>query len=480
VDPRRHVRGPGHCIRAPLRAPSHTIDLAIRGGLVVTPDGEHRADIGVSGERISAIGEVGPAPRTIEARGKLVIPGCVDLHTHLASTPTFTPVDDFERGTRAAIAGGVTTVVSMVYQEDGSLRRGVERGMRDAERSLADFAFHVVVTDPSEAARAEVPALVREGHAGLKVFMVTPRFVERREDYRVLLRAASDAGAVVAIHAEDHAIVAARTALLHASGRTGVEHFPESRPVEAEAKAVAEAVELAATTEATIYLVHLSSRAALDALREGRRRARVFGETRPLYLYLTRAQFDRPDAALWVGQPPLRQPEDVDAVWTALADGTLDTVGTDHIPHLRAAKLAPGLTFDRIPPGVSNLETLLPMLYSEGVRKGRLTLSRMVGVLAAAPARIAGMYPRKGALAVGSDADIVVFDPEARRTIRAAELHSACDYDPYEGWEVTGWPEVVLSRGEVVFADGDVVGSPGRGQRVRRAATASGRPLRSA
>jgi len=409
-----------------------------------------------------------------------VLPGCVDLHTHLASTPTFTPLDDFEHGTRAAIAGGVTTVVSMVYQEDGSLRRGIERGMHEAERSLADFAFHVVVTDPSEAARDEIPALVRDGHAGLKVFMVSPRFVERRDDYRLLLQAASEAGSVVAVHAEDHAIVAARTAELHASGRTGVKHFPESRPVEAEVKAVREAVDLAAATGAAVYLVHLSSRAALDALREGKGHARVFGETRPLYLYLTRAQFDRPDAALWVGQPPLREPDDVDAVWSALADGTLDTVGTDHIPHTRAAKLAPGLTFDKIPPGVSNLETLLPMLYSEGVRKGRLTLARMVEVLATGPARIAGMYPRKGALAIDSDADIVVFDPQARRTIQAADMHSACDYDPYEGWDVTGWPELVIARGEIVFADGNVTGSPGRGQLVTRASMASGRPLRSA
>lgn len=452
----------------------------MRGGTVVTPGGERRADIAIDGERISRIGEVGPASREIDARGNLVLPGCVDLHTHLASTPTFVPLDDFEHGTRAAIAGGVTTVVSMVYQEDGSLKRGIERAMRDAERSLADFAFHVVVTDPSEAARAEIPGLVRDGHAGLKVFMVSPRFVERRDDYRLLLRAAAEAGAVVAIHAEDHEIVAARTAELHASGRTGVEHFPESRPVEAEVKAVAEAIELAAATNAAIYLVHLSSRAALDTMRVGKRRARVFAETRPLYLYLTRAQFDRPDAALWVGQPPLREADDVDAVWSALADGTLDTVGTDHIPHTRAAKLAPGLTFDRIPPGVSNLETLLPMLYSEGVRKGRLTLARLVEILATAPARIAGMYPRKGVIAVGSDADLVVFDPDAPRTISAAELHSACDYDPYEGWEVTGWPEAVISRGELVFADGAVMGSPGRGQLVRRAPMTTDRPLRSA
>ena len=436
----------------------------------MTPDGERRVDVAIEGERIRAIGEVGRAGREIDARGKLVLPGCVDLHTHLASTPTFTPLDDFEHGTRAAIAGGVTTVVSMVYQEDGSLRRGVERALRDAERSLADFAFHVVVTDPSGAARDEIPGLVHDGHAGLKVFMVTPRYVERRDDYALVLHAAAEAGAVVAIHAEDHAIVAARTAALHASGRTAVQHFPESRPVEAEVKAVHEAIELAATTNAAVYLVHLSSRAAVDALREGKRRARVFGETRPLYLYLTRAQFERPDAALWVGQPPLREADDVDAVWAALADGTLDTVGTDHIPHTRAAKLAPGLPFDKIPPGVSNLETLLPMLYSEGVRKGRLTIARMVEVLATAPARIAGMYPRKGAVAVGSDADLVVFDPEARRRIGAAELHSACDYDPYEGWDVIGWPELVIARGDVVYERGELRAAPGRGRLVPRLA----------
>ena len=446
------------------------IELAIRGGLIVTPDGERYADLGIAHGRISAVGDVGPAARDIDARGKVVLPGCVDLHTHLASTPTFAPLDDFERGTRAAVAGGVTTVVSMVYQQDGSLRRGIERGLRDAERSLADYAFHVVVTDPSERARAEVADLVRDGHAGLKVFMVTPRFVERREDYALLLRAAADAGALVAIHAEDHAIVAERTAALHAAGHTRVEHFPESRPVEAEVKAVHEAVALAERTGAAIYLVHLSSRAALAAVRDGKRRARVFGETRPLYLYLTRAQFARPDAALWVGQPPLRESDDVAAVWSALADGTLDTVGTDHIPHTRAAKLAPGLSFDRIPPGVSNLETLLPMLYSEGVRQGRITLSRLGEVLASAPARIGGMYPRKGALVVGADADVVIFDPGARRIVHAANLHSACDYDPYEGWDVTGWPEVVLSRGEVVFQDGEIRASAGRGRFVPRSA----------
>jgi dihydropyrimidinase len=433
----------------------------------VTPDGERRADVAIASGRIASIGAVGPADRDIDAHGKLVLPGCVDLHTHLASTPAWQPLDDFEHGTRAAVAGGVTTIVSMVYQENGSLRAAIERGIRDAARAIADFAFHVVVTDPTPAARAEIPGLVRDGHAGLKVFMVTPRFAERTAEYLAVYRAAAEAGALVAVHAEDHALIAKRTAELHAAGRVGVEWFPDSRPPEAEEIAVRQAVAHARETGAAMYLVHLSSRGALAALREAD--DRVHGETRPLYLYLTRAQFRRRDAALWVGQPPLREAEDVAAVWAALADGTLDTVGTDHIPRLRAEKLAPGLSFDHIPPGVSNLETLLPMLYSEGVAKGRLTLARLVEVLASAPARIAGMYPRKGVLAEGSDADVVVFDPNVRRVVRAAELHSACDYDPYEGWDVTGWPEVVLSRGEVVFERGTVMGRPGRGRLVPRA-----------
>jgi len=441
--------------------------LAIRHGTVVTAGRAMRADVGVENGRIVAIGDVLRAERELDATGKLVLPGCVDLHTHLASTPTFTPLDDFEHGTRAAIAGGVTTVCSMVYQE-GTLRAGIERGLRDAAASLADFAFHVVVTDPSDAAIGELPSLVRDGHAGLKVFMVAPRFDERITDYVRLLRAAAGAGMLVAVHAEDHAIVARSTAALHAAGHDAVRYFPESRPPEAEDVALRSAAQLAAKTGAAMYFVHLSSHLALAALGEAKaRRLRVYGETRPLYLYLTRERFEQPDAALWVGQPPLREREDVDAMWQALHDGLVDTVGTDHYPHTRAAKLAPGLAFDRVPPGVANLETLLPMLYSEGVRRGRLTVERMVDVLATSPARIAGLRG-KGEIAVGNDADMVIFDPDLTRTIRASEMHSACDYDPYEGWEITGWPVMTLLRGEIAYADGKILARPGQGRLVMR------------
>ncbi len=439
----------------------------------MTAGGSSRADVGVQDGRIAAVGTVPRAAREIDATGTLVLPGCVDLHTHLASTPTFTPLDDFAHGTRAAIAGGVTTVCSMVYQE-GTLRAGVERGLRDAAASLADFAFHVVVTDPSDAAIGELPSLARDGHSGLKVFMVAPGFDERITDYVRILRAAAAAGMLVAVHAEDHAVVARATAELHAAGRDGVRYFPESRPPEAEDVAIRSAAQLAAKTGASLYLVHLSSRVALAALAEAKARGlRLYGETRPLYLHLTRERFERPDAALWVGQPPLREREDVDAMWDALQSGLLDTVGTDHYPHRRAAKLAPGLAFDRVPPGVANLETLLPMLYSEGVRRGRLTVERMVDVLSTSPARIGGLRG-KGEIAVGNDADIVVFDPGETRTIRASEMHSACDYDPYEGWVVTGWPRLTLLRGEVAYEKDQILARPGTGRLVARdALTAS-------
>jgi dihydropyrimidinase len=262
--------------------------------------------------------------------------------------------------------------------------------------------------------------------------------------------------------------VARATTELHAAGHDAVRYFPESRPPEAEDVALRSAAQLAAQTGASMYFVHLSSRVALAALAEAKARGlRVWGETRPLYLYLTREHFERPDAALWVGQPPLRDAGDVDAIWEALRDGLLDTVGTDHYPHRRAAKLDPSLAFDRVPPGVPNLETLLPMLYSEGVRRGRISAPRMVEVLATSPARIAGLRG-KGEIAVGGDADIVIFDPDEKRTIRASEMHSACDYDPYEGWEVTGWPALTLLRGEIAYAKGEILARPGQGRLVLR------------
>jgi dihydropyrimidinase len=418
-------------------------------------------------------GEVPPAAREIDARGRLVLPGCVDIHTHLSAVNTDPPLDDFAAGTRAAVAGGVTTVCDFAWQTDGgSLLRAVEEAKAEAAAtSLIDFTFHTVLRDPHDAAIEELPAVAAAG-AGLKVFMVARRFDHRAEHYLRALRAAGRAGILTAVHAEDAAIIQLRTQELLAVGNTGPEFFPASRPVLAEAIAVRRAVAFAEAAEAPIYLVHLSSADAIAPLAEARRRGLpVFGETRPIYLYLSEERFAEPErrGALYVGQPPLRPQSDVDAVWDALRHGPLDTVCTDHIPSSAARKLDPSLDFSHIPPGVSNLETLLPMLYSEGVRRGRISLPRLVELVATNPARLAGLAPRKGAIVPGADADLVVFDPERTRTIRAAEMQSACDYDVFEGWSVTGWPAMTIARGEVVFEDGRVLGQPGRGQFVPRA-----------
>ena len=437
----------------------------------MTARGSERADVAIDGGKIAKVGRIPGTQRSIDATGLLVLPGAVDLHTHLATTPTFTPLDGFESGSRAAIAGGVTTVLSMVYQEDGSLRRGIERGLKDAQSSICDFAFHAVVIDPSAEAIAELPSLASDGHAGIKVFMVTKRFLERKSDYLALYAAAAKHGVLVAVHAEDYLLIERSTAALHLAGKTGAQHFPASRPVEAEVLALRAAIDHAATSGARTYFVHVSSAAAFDEIRAAKatRRATVFAETRPLYLYLTRDLFATPEAPLYIGQPPLREKADVYAVWRALADGTCDTVGTDHYPHRRLAKVAPGLTFDKIPPGVANLETLLPMLYSEGVGKQRLTIERLVDVLATTPARLAGLRS-KGEIAVGKDADLVLFDPMEKRTIRSRDMHSACDYDPYEGWEVTGWPRTVLLRGEIAYDRHEIRATPGMGRFAPRAA----------
>jgi dihydropyrimidinase len=450
------------------------MDLALRNGTVVTSEAAFAADVGVRDGRIVQVGgDVPAATREIDARGRLVLPGCVDIHTHLSAANTGPPLDDFTSGTRAAVAGGVTTICDFAWQTDGgSLLQAVEAAKADAVgKSLIDFTFHTVLRDPHDAAIDELAGVAAAG-VGLKVFMSAPRFDHRVEHYVRGLHVAGRAGIVTAVHAEDAAIIQLRTRELLAAGNTGPEFFPHSRPVLAEAVAVQRAIAYAEAAAAPIYLVHLSSAAAIAPLAEARRRGLpVFGETRPIYLYLTEDRFAEPErrGALYVGQPPLRPQSDVEAVWSALRHGPLDTVCTDHIPYTSARKLDPTLDFSRIPPGVSNLETLLPMLYSEGVRTGRITLPRLVELVATNPARIAGLAPRKGAIAPGADADPVVFDPERRRTIRAAEMHSACDYEVFEGWEVTGWPAVTISRGEVVFEDGRVLGQPGRGRFVPRA-----------
>ena len=451
------------------------MDLAVRNGIVVTAAGSFSADLGIDGGRFVQVGGIVPsADREIDATGLLVLPGVVDIHTHLAGTAGGAPpIDDFARGSRAAAAGGVTTVCDFAFQRDGEgLTVVIERSLADAQPSLVDYAFHTVVRDPSEVARAEVADLAKAGFAGLKVFMSRSRFTKRTNDYVELLRASGRAGVLTAIHAEDQSLTETLEHDLLAKGRRGVEWYTASRPPLTEEIAVRRACAFAATVDAPVYLVHLSCAGAFDAVRDASRRGwPVYAETRPIYLYLDEREYQRPhnDGANFVGEPPLRGQEDLAAVWRALADRTLSTVCTDHIPYPSAVKMDPAHTFATIPRGMSNLETLLPMLYSEGVRSGRITIERLVEVLCTNTARLAGLSARKGTISPGLDADLVLFDPNKTRTIHASEMQSAADYEVFEGREITGWPVQVLSRGEVIFRDGAIVAATGRGHFVPRA-----------
>lgn len=452
------------------------LDLVIKGGTVVTAGTCGACDIGVADGKIVGLGAGLAGRRALDARGAYVFPGGVDAHVHLSSPVEPAPgverwVDDFYSGTQAAIAGGVTTVGNMTFQRcDEGLRDALARDLASAARdAVTDYILHPVVMYPTEQARAEIPALAAEGHTSIKIFMVLDHFDAHVHEYLQAMRAAAAVGVLTMLHCEDGALIRCVCQDLLAQGLGASRHYPDSRPDYTEAAAVERAIAFSQATGAPIYIVHLSSAAALDACRRARSRGLpVYVETRPLYLHLTRAVFEQPDAAKYAGNPPLRTAADTRSVWDGLRSGDIQCLCSDHAPWTLRQKLDPALDITTLRPGVADLETLMPMLFSEGVRTGRLSLSRFVEVTSTNAAKLFGLYPRKGTIAVGADADLVVWDPDARRTIQGATMRSQAGYSVYDGREVQGWPIYTISRGEVVLEDGQVTAARGRGRWVRR------------
>ena len=450
-------------------------DLAIRGGTIVTADASYQADVAIVGETIVQIGGDFEANQTIRADGKLVLPGAIDAHVHLSSPPGQTSepawVDDFTSGSRGALAGGVTTVGNMTFLAEGETPlQGLARESAVVrQQAIADVLLHPVIAETTSATLDEIPELLGAGHNSIKFFMSFAGFDGQVQGYLEAVRRAGSEGLITLIHCEDHAMIEDATAQLMAAGKSSLRYYPESRPVVSEVVATQRAVAMAQATGAPVYIVHLSSQRALEVCAAAQARGvPVYVETRPLYLHLTRERFEEVDGAKYLGQPPLREQEDVDALWAGIQQGVLHTVCTDHAPWSLAAKLDPDLTVANLRPGVENLQTMVPMLYSEGVRTGRISLHRFVQVTATNAAKLFGLFPKKGTIAVGSDADIMIFDPNLSRTVENSMLVSNVDYSVYEGWEVTGWPTVTIRRGDVVYRDGEVLGQPGSGQLVRR------------
>lgn len=452
------------------------VDLAVRGGTLVTASGRRTADLGIVDGRIACIVPPGapmPADRDIDASGAFVLPGAVDLHVHLdaergepadPTEPGF--VDDLYTGSRAAIHGGVTTIGQMSFNDCDSLWPAVRHDLQRGEQQAAiDYLLHPGIYTVTDTAVGELTGLAAAGFGTLK--LVTLALDDGPSPFIDAIAEAGRNGILTLIHCEDGAIIDAATRSLIDSGDGALENYPRSRPVPSETAAVERAIAIAETTGAPVYIVHLSSGAALDAVRRAKARGvAVFAETRPIYLYLTDAVHGEADGGRYIGMPPLRTPADIEALWRGLADGTIDTVATDHAPWMLADKVDATLDVATSRKGMAELDTFLPLLYSEGVRTGRLSLERLVAVTAANPAHIMGLT-QKGDIRVGADADLVVLDPDAVRTVRSAELESAADYSVYEGRSVTGWPRYVLSRGDVVLEDGVVTAEPGRGRLLR-------------
>jgi dihydropyrimidinase len=457
------------------------MDIAIKGGEVITSIGSIGvADIGISHGRIVQIGDDIQALKELDARGKLVFPGGLDAHVHLSypeeegGEPTW--VDDFSSGSRAALAGGITTLGNMTFPLKGetplaSLRR---ESVIAQEQTIADVFLHPVIFEPTETVIDEIHRMLGMGCNSIKIFMVTPWFDEKFRQYIDVIRTAGENGLITVIHCEDHTLIEDATQRLVDDGKFSLRYYAESRPIISEVLATQKAVAIAEVTGSPIYVVHLSSARALQVCVEARSHGLpVYVETRPLYLHLTKERFLEEDGAKYVGQPPLRQQEDVDALWDGIRDGNIHTVCTDHAPWTLAAKLDPAHTLTNLRPGVANLQTILPMLYSEGVRTGRISLSCFVGVTSTHAAKLFGLYPKKGEIAVGSDADLVILDPNLCLKITNDMLKSHSDYSAFEGWEVTGWPVITLRRGEIVFKDNEVIGEPGSGRILQREKTVS-------
>ena len=449
-------------------------DLLIKGGTVVTGEGSRVVDLRVRGERIFEIGNLEPTPadqEIIDATNMLVLPGGIDSHVHLVAEPgpdTF--VDDFTSGSRAALAGGITTLGLMAFPLDAELPlTTLQREKKTIEaQALADVFVHVTIFDLSNAAIDQLPELASSGQPSVKVFMPYPQFESQVTGFMRLLAAARDAGVVVAIHCEDYATVNHAADELTKLSHTSLAYYAESRPAVAEEIATHRAVGMAEATGATIYIVHLSTEGALSATKDSRKPGQVFVETRPLYLHLTAEQYTRKDRGLFVGMPPLRSMSDQNALWEGLANGVIDTIATDHAPWMRTQKLDSKQTITLFRAGVNNLQVMLPMLFSEGVNKGRLSLERFVEVTSTNPAKIFGLYPRKGTIAVGSDADIVLWNPDKVHEIADADVLSNAGFSIYSGTEVMGWPEVTIRRGEIVFRNGRVSAAPGSGKLTSR------------
>ncbi len=454
-------------------------ELLIAGGTVVTAEGMEPGDVLIRDGRVA---EVGPGLATegdtLDAGGHWVMPGGIDTHTHLAHPIDrlgITTADDFHSGTVAAACGGVTTIIDFSLQRRGeTLALARDRRLAEIEPdAIVDYGFHTIVTDVRDDVLDEVPRLIEGGFPSFKVYMTYGDKVVDDDGLLRLLEATGAHGGLVYAHCENDCAVTHLINRHIREGKTGPAFHAPSRPPAVEAEATHRAIMLAGVVNAPLCVAHVTSAGAARQVADARQRGEpVVAETCPQYLVLDEGVYD-PDGgfevAKYVCSPPMRAAEHRDALWRALAAGTIQQVSSDHAPFRYHDQKTTGRDdFTRIPNGLPGIETRLPLVFTGGVATGRFSPSRFVELTATHPARIFGLHPRKGTLDVGADADVIVVDPEAETEIDAARLHSAVDYNPFQGMRVRGFPTWTLSRGEIIVDRGRPVAERGRGRRARR------------
>jgi dihydropyrimidinase len=455
--------------------------VLIQNGTIVNADSTAQADLLIDGAVIKEIRAGIPAAAAdtiVDASGLLLLPGGIDAHTHLDMPfGGSNSADDFLTGTRAAAIGGTTTIVDFAIQaRETKMRTALDTWWKKAEgKACIDYGLHMIVTDLGDAGLEDMDDLVREGVASFKLFMAYPNvlMVDDATIFKALRQTAKN-GALICMHAENGSVIDVIVQQALAEGKTAPIYHALTRPTRAEAEAVHRAIAMAEMAGVPVYIVHLSSEDALNQVREARDRGLpAFAETCPQYLLLSieDVQDKGWEGAKYVFTPPLREKKNQPKLWEGLRKDNLQVVSTDHCPFCFEDQKALGKDdFTKIPNGGPGIENRLQLLHHHGVGLGNLTLNRFVELVSTAPARIFGMYPQKGVLAVGSDADIVLWDPIAEHTISAATHHMRVDYSMFEGFHVRGNARDVYSRGELIVSGGNFIGTPGRGQYLRREA----------
>lgn len=457
---------------------SQPFDTVIRQAEIATATDRYTADIGISGGRITAIGlGLGPGREEIDAQGRLVTPGGVDGHCHLDQPMSdgTRMADDFLSGTRSAACGGTTTVIPFACQfKGGSLQAAVDDyHQRAGQKAAIDYAFHLIVSDPSpEVLHKELPQLVAQGYTSFKVYMTYDDMKLDDRQILKLLTLARREGAMTMVHAENADCIAWLTDQLLEAGLTAPRYHAHARPMLLEREATHRAIALAELVDVPILIVHVSGREAVEQIRAAQGMGlKIYGETCPQYIMLTAEDLGLEgfEGAKCICSPPPRDKANQAVIWNALDNGTFQVFSSDHAPFMfegpEGKKVrGEGAPFSEVPNGIPGLETRMPLLMTYGVQQGRIDIHHFVALTATNAAKLYGLFPRKGTIAVGSDADLVIWDLQTPRTIRNADLHHNVDYTPYEGQALNAWPALTMSRGTVVWRDGQYLGRPGHGQ----------------